>query len=79
MWIGPGGVGGDELEVDLLACEVGGVAVGRAGVDDVVDHHALGGGLDAQVDEAGSRDVGAGDAVGARERRRPASRPTRGG
>ena len=44
------------------------MAVGRAGVDDVVDDDALGGGVDAQIDEAGTRDVGGGDTVGLRQR-----------
>ena len=60
---GPGRVGGDELQVDVLALERLGVAVVGAGGEDVVDDDALGGGLDAQVDEAGTCDVGGGDAV----------------
>ena len=38
---GPGRVGRDELEVDVRAREVVGVAVVRAGADDVVDDDAL--------------------------------------
>ena len=60
---GSGRVGGDELEVDVLALERVRVAVVEAGIDDVVDDDALGGRLDAQVDEAGACDVGGRDAV----------------
>ena len=65
---GPGGVGRDELEIDVLAVERVGVSVGRARFDDVVDDHALGGGSNAQVDEAGACHVGGGDTVGLHQR-----------
>ena len=75
----PGRVGRDELQVDLVAGQRVGVAVGVAGVDDVVDDQALRRGLQPQVDEARSGDLRRGDAVGLRSAPRRAIRPVRAG
>jgi hypothetical protein len=66
-WSGP--VGRDELDVDPLAGLAGVAPVRRAGGDDVGGHRALGAGLDAHVEEAGSghldrRDPGGGAQLG---------------
>ena len=63
-----GGVGRDELEVDVDARQVGRAAVAGAGGQHLFDDHALGRGLDAQVDEPGAGDLGGGDAIGLGQR-----------
>ena len=64
----PGRVGRDELQVDLVSGLGVGVAVGVAGVDDVVDDDALRRRVQAQIDETGSGHLRRGDAVGPGQR-----------
>ena len=67
MWMGP--VGFAETNSRLtLSLSVVRVAVGLPGVDHVLDDHVLSGGVEAQIDEAGARDIGGGDPVGLRQR-----------
>ena len=63
----PGGVGGDELEVDPRADTGVGAAVVGAGLDDRARELAGAGGVEADVDETGPGDVGRGDPVGRRQ------------
>ena len=63
-----GGVGRDELEVNVAPGEQLGVAVGRSGVQHVGHDLTLGRGLDPQVHEAGSGHLGGGDTVGLGQR-----------
>ena len=58
-----GGVGGDELKVDLLPVEVRAGAVGVTGGEDVGDQLGLGIRGEADVQEAGPGDAGLVDAV----------------
>ena len=70
----PGGVGADELDVDRVAA-LGVVRAERGpGLDDGLGERAGGGGIQSDVDEAGARDLDAGDPGRLRERRRR-SRP----
>jgi len=58
-----GRVGGDELEVHVAPGQLVAGAVARARGEDLPDDRALGVGGQAQVDEPGPGDLGAGDAV----------------
>ena len=72
-----GRVGGDELEVDLLAGEGVVAAVRRPGRDDVGRHRALGAGLDPDVEEPRTGDLDVADPVGVRAAPWRAARPGR--
>ena len=58
-----GGVGGDILEVDVLAAQGVVAPVGLAGLDDGARELAGAGGVEADVEEAGAGDLHGGDAV----------------